>query len=337
MSILVTNADRESTMKAITTTDESDLTTTDNHLTTTSELDQNPAAVYLAGLSEGSRRTTAHALETIAEMIGAPDALNCNWAAMRFQHAALIRSKLAAEYAPATVNKRLSALRGVLKAAWKLGQMSAEDYHKAASVENVKGETIPAGRDLSSGEIAALLAACESDESPAGVRDAAIIGVMYGAGLRRNEVANLDVSDWNPATGRLTVRAGKRNKDRTAYILNGAGRAVEDWLDIRGREPGALFVPVNKGGKLQYRRMTTQALYNMLKRRAQDAGVDDFSPHDMRRTFVGDLLDAGADISTVAKMAGHASVNTTARYDRRPEEAKQRASKMLHIPYRGRK
>ncbi len=74
----------------------------------------------------------------------------------------------------------------------------------------------------------------------------------------------------------------------------------------------------------------------MLTRRAADAGVKRFSPHDLRRTFVGDLLDAGADISVVAKMAGHSSVNTTARYDRRPEQAKQQAAEMLHVPYRRR-
>ena len=61
-----------------------------------------------------------------------------------------------------------------------------------------------------------------------------------------------------------------------------------------------------------------------------------FSPHDMRRTFVSTLLGVGVDLNTVSKMCGHASVITTAKYDRRPEETKRKAAELLHVKYHAR-
>jgi len=300
-------------------------------------IDRNPAGVYLAALAnDRARRVQRQALDTIAGILtGNPDCLACPWAELRYSHTAAIRARLAEAYKAATANRMLSALRGTLKAAFLLDQIDARDYQKAIEVKSVTGSTVPAGRELQPGEISALMAACENDPGPAGSRDAAMIAVMYAAGLRREEVINLDLESYELETGALKI-LGKRNKERIAYLVNGAARAMADWLAIRGAEPGPLFLPVNKGGRIGAGRMTTQAVYNMLAKRAAEASVKDFSPHDMRRTFVSDLLDAGADIATVAKMAGHSSVATTARYDRRPEEAKKKAAGLLHVPYHGR-
>jgi len=81
--------------------------------------------------------------------------------------------------------------------------------------------------------------------------------------------------------------------------------------------------------------MTAQAIRDVVDKRAEQAGIPHVSPHDLRRSFVSDLLDCGVDIATVASMAGHASVQTTARYDRRGEAAKKRAARSLHVPYSG--
>ncbi len=278
------------------------------------------------------------ALDTIAALLtGNADALVCNWSMLRFQHTMAIRAGLVEHYKPATVNKMLSALRGVLKAAWLLGQMAAEDYHKAVTVPSVRNETLPAGREVETGEIMALIGACHEDDRPAGVRDAALVAVLYGAGLRRAEIVSLKLTDYTPAQGRLVVK-GKGRKERIAWLNRGAVAAMEDWLALRGQWDGPLFCPINKAGKLVNRHLTTQSVYFILQKRADEAEVNAFSPHDLRRTFVSNLLDAGADISTVSKMAGHANVQTTARYDRRSEETKRQAAELLHVPYkRGKK
>ncbi|MBL1136468.1 MAG: tyrosine-type recombinase/integrase [Chloroflexi bacterium] len=298
-------------------------------------LDQNPAAVYLASLNtEQGRRTMLQALNTIADILsgGQADALTCDWGAVRYQHVMAVRAQLAVRYKPGTVNKMLSALRGVLKAAKNLGQMPPDAYSNAVDIRGIKNATLPAGRELSAGEIGVLLMTCGQDNSPAGVRDAALIAVLYGAGLRRAEIVELNLADYVPDTGKLVVQ-GKGQKERIAWLNDRANAALSEWLTVRGDEDGPLFWHINKADKLVNRRLTTQAIFHILRKRGDEAGLRDFSPHDLRRTFVSDLLDAGADIATVARMAGHANIQTTARYDRRPEETKRRAAGLLHIPY----
>jgi integrase len=303
--------------------------------------DQSPAHVYLVSLAPGSRRTMAMSLRLIADILttGRESVISLDWGALRYQHVAAIRAILAERYAPATANKMMAALRGVLKAAWRLGQMPTEEYHRAIDAQPVRGETLPRGRALSSGELRALFDACARDIDkngalrPVAVRDAAILAVLYGIGLRRSEVVALDIEDYDAESGELHVRNGKGNKARASYAGRGVREALAGWLSLRGAEEGPLFLPLVKSGRLVQRRLTDQAILTLLMKRAQQAGVKHLSPHDLRRTFISDLLDAGADISVVQKLAGHANVATTTRYDRRGEVAKQKAAELLHVPF----
>jgi site-specific recombinase XerD len=209
--------------------------------------------------------------------------------------------------------------------------MSAEDLQRSIDLPAVRGELLPRGRALSRGELRALYESCRKG-SPADLRDAALMGVLYAAGLRRAEVVALNLSDYDPETGALIVR-GKGNKERMAYIDDGAAEAIGIWIAARGNESGPLFCPVTQTGKVIIRQITDQAVYSILQTRAVKAKVRAFSPHDLRRSCVSDLLDAGVDISVVQQFVGHANVTTTARYDRRGEHAKKRAAKSLHVPF----
>lgn len=297
--------------------------------------DENPALVYLARLAPGSRPTMRDALTILAGLAsgGKHTFETLPWGELRYQHTAALRAKLAERYASATANKILAALRGVLTEAWRLGQMTAEDYQRTKDLPSVKGETLPKGRALTEGEIRRLFKELREKGRPGDIQDAAILALAYGAGLRRAEVVNLDLSDYNPETGELRIRAGKGNKDRIVYATNGSGEVLKDWLAIRGLEEGALFCPVTKGGKVSIRRMTGQAILMIFKRMAEKAEIAPFSPHDLRRTFISDLFDARADTSTVQRLAGHSNIQTTLRYDRRGEETKRKASELLYIPW----
>lgn len=300
-------------------------------------LDEHPAAVYLGRLGAGSRRVMRHSLDTVAGLLtnDQMDAHSLPWSQIRYQHTAAARAAVTERFAPSTANRILAALRGVLREAWRLGHMNAEDYHRAVDLAPVKGETLPAGREVTPGELGALFDVCAWEQSAGGARDAALLSLLYGCGLRRAEVVSLDFGDLNTETGELRVRHGKGSKQRIVYATNGAMIALSTWLEYRGSTPGPLLRPVNKGGKVQPRRMTGNAVTKALERRAAKAGVAEFTPHDMRRSFVSHLLDAGQDISTVQRLAGHANVATTQRYDRRGEAAKRQAAASIHVPYRG--
>lgn len=305
-------------------------------LASLSSVDQHPVAVYLASLAPGSRRTMRNALMIIAELAsdGTHTEITFPWAALRYQHTAAIRAALRERYAPATANKMLVALRRVLKEAQRLGQLSNDEYAAAVDYKPVSGDgpAAAAGRALAGGELRALLLACTEDDGPAGVRDAALIAIAYACGLRRAEIVALDIASYDRITGTLTIH-GKRRKVRIVPLEQGATEALHAWLGIRGAVVGPLFVRIRRGGHIGTERLTDQAIYHIEATRAKQAGVAHFSPHDIRRTFAGDLLDAGVDISTVQSLMGHANTNTTARYDRRGERAKRAATSLLNVPY----
>jgi site-specific recombinase XerD len=227
------------------------------------------------------------ALNTLAVLLGVPVVLeqdgaghqqdvtyrSCRWERLRYQHTAALRSLLVDKYRTATANKILAALRSVLKEAWQLEGMTSEDYHRARNVQNVKETTLLRGRALKPGESIALQAACADDDRLAAVRDAGLLAVMQGAGLRRSEIVALDLQDYERETSVLRVRRGKGNKDRRVPLSSSAVPTLEEWLTARGAWAGPLFCRTRKGNKIVEQRLSAQAVYKAVQRRATAAHV----------------------------------------------------------------
>ena len=258
-----------------------------------------PTRAYLASLSPAGREAMVKRLRAVARLLPADGRAVPAWEAipwheLRFQHIAFIRQRLQERgAAPATVNLTLAALRGIARYARNLGLMTAEEYDRIRDVPPAKGVRLPAGRSATRGGLLALVEACAADTTLAGARDTAILAVLYVGGVRRAELAALSFEDWQDAPPALRVRRGKGDKERLVPLAGGAVDALREWVRRRGDGPGALFLPINKAGKMRGTSMSDQAIYKVLQKRLGQAGVAKLSPHDFRRTFVGDLLDAG--------------------------------------------
>lgn len=116
--------------------------------------------------------------------------------------------------------------------------------------------------------------------SPSGARDAAVIALGYGAGLRRTEIAGLSLGDLHSEGDGMVVRVlGKGAKERLVYLDDGAAEAIADYIEVRGEQPGALLWSARKGGKLNAGAgMSDEAVAVILKKQATRAGVQKLSP-----------------------------------------------------------
>ncbi len=309
-------------------------------------VDRDPARVYLARLAPSGRRSQSSALEQIARLLSSGQLgwQELPWHLVRYQHAAAVRFWLADHRSPSTANTYRSALRGVMRECWRLGYLEYEELARILAVESVRGSRLLRGRALSRGELVAVFGHLVEQPTAAARRDAALVAILHASGgVRRAEAAGLQLADLDRGTGRLVVR-GKGNKEREVWLSDEALQAVEDWLQVRGEEPGALLLPVEKDRRtVRHRepdgspaRLSESTVRLACRRRAAQAGLRAFSPHDLRRTSISDLLDLTGDLALVSELAGHANPATTKRYDRRPAENRRRAARSLHVPYQRR-
>lgn len=312
---------------------------------------ENPYLLYLANLGGAeSRRAMRGCLERIVVLLTAPEGdpppggwgVAFHWHEIRYQHTALISAILREQvttrpgqppqpWAPSYVARHLNALSGVLKQAWKVGLMSAEDYHRAIQMERPRGTREKTGRSIGGDEIAAMLAACLESDPPRGVRDAAIIAVLHSTGLRRAELAEARRREYNPGDRSLRI-IGKGDRERIVYLHQDSAWYLNDWLRSSEDVRGPLVCPLDRWGNVIGRHMDPSSIGNVIDRRRREAGLTRMTPHDFRRTFAGEMLDSGADLVQVRDLLGHRSTEVTAGYDRRPARQRKAAVDKLKLP-----
>tara|TARA_R110002094_G_scaffold125634_1_gene119735 strand:+ start:290 stop:1285 length:996 start_codon:yes stop_codon:yes gene_type:complete len=291
-----------------------------------------PYHIYLNSLAASGRKSMTTLLVQCAALLGHQGPCEqFDWHQLTFETVHLVRSTLVEMgYAVSTINMMLAGLRGVTKAAFNLGQMNADDMLRINAVKSIKGSTVRTGRRLSVDETQQLQACCDTIESPARAsRERALLLIGIGAGLRCTEICSLNLNDLDCTQGLLQVMEGKGRKQRQIYLAGSVLTAVTAWLQQRGNEPGALFTTIRKGGVVTHQRLSSSGLSHALRALQQQASIAAFTPHDMRRTFITQLLEDGVDLNTVRQLAGHSDVSTTTRYDKRDVAWQKNASQSI--------
>ena len=213
----------------------------------------------------------------------------------------------------ATINRRLAAIKSLVSFSYNCG-------HCEFMLEAVKGEKLCAYRDTTGIDPEAFKRVLGGIDrtSLKGIRDYALLMLLWSNALRRSEVSKASIADFDPVAKTLRI-FGKGRGTQSEIVSLGIGTvtAIEAWLEARGEhQPDkALFCSVNIG----YRdgRLCPQAIYDIVKSRCQSAGITKpMSPHRVRHSSITAALEAtGGDVRRVQKLSRHSSLNTLLIYD----------------------
>jgi integrase/recombinase XerC len=265
---------------------------------------------------EVSRAVSPHTLKAYAQDLKAFGAyLAPQGVALERANHLHIRGFLGVEsvkLAPASRARRLAGLKAFYRF---LARRKVIEVSPARRVKTPKlPQRLP--RAVPVDEAFALMEAPDG-ERVLGLRDAAMLEVLYGGGLRISELCGLDLGDFD-ARARTVRVMGKGSKERICPLNDGAVAAVEAWVGRRlellarpakKQDPQALFLNFRGG------RLTTRSVERHLDRYVQQLGLNrKLTPHALRHSFATHLLAGGADIRSIQELLGHASLSTTQRY-----------------------
>ena len=219
-------------------------------------------------------------------------------------------TRVDAGYAPASVKRGLSVLKGFYRFAVK------EGYARVNPTATMPLPKVPAALPdvLSIDEVNRLLDRT-LPTTPEGLRERAILEVLYGCGLRVSEVCNLDLGNVALDEGFLLVR-GKGSKERISPISGTAVGALTAWLEEgrpqfarKAKRPTPAVFLNARGGRL-----TRQTVFNLVRGTGESIGIEELHPHTLRHSFATHLLEGGADLRVIQEILGHSDISTTQIY-----------------------
>lgn len=224
-----------------------------------------------------------------------------------------------------SVARSLAAVRGLHKFLLTDGLARTDP---TVNIETPRGwKRLP--KSLSSADVDALLEQPDA-KTPIGLRDKAMLEVLYATGLRVSELVGLRLSEINLERGFLVVM-GKGSKERAVPLGEVAVGAVKRYLDgarallLKGGNSDCLFISARRRG------MTRQMFWERIKQYTRQAGIGkDISPHTLRHSFATHLLDNGADLRMVQAMLGHADISTTQIYTHVSRERLRKVHEKYH-------
>ncbi|AJZ96010.1 site-specific integrase [Pseudomonas simiae] len=292
----------------------------------------NPLTLYLTRLAPSSQLTMRYVLQDAADRLGFEDINleDIDWHLLQPEHViALVAALREDGYAPNTSSLYVNAVRGVMNEAWRLNLISQEHLLRMRTVKAAPGTRLSQGRNLRRSLIREMMEVCAADPRPQGLRDAAVIGILYGSGMRKSESVNLDLAQINFEERSLRV-IGKGNKELIKYAPDWAFAKLQAWLAFRReqlkegeQDDSFLFNRIRRGSHITRERITKHAIYYIARQRGQQVGVK-IMPHDFRRSFITRVIEEH-DLSIAQKLAHHTNIQTTASYDVRDDNERRRA------------
>ena len=293
---------------------------------------RNPLTLYLTRLAPSSQLTLRYVLQDAADRLGFEDINleDIDWHLLHPEHViALVAALREDGYAPNTSSLYVNAVRGVMNEAWRLNLITQEHLLRMRAVKAAPGTRLGQGRNLRRSLIREMMDVCAADPRPQGLRDAAVIGILYGSGMRKSESVNLDLGQINFEERSLRV-IGKGNKELIKYAPDWAFAKLQAWLAFRReqlkegeQDDSFLFNRIRRGSHITRERITKHAIYYIARQRGEQVGVK-IMPHDFRRSFITRVIEEH-DLSIAQKLAHHTNIQTTASYDVRDDNERRRA------------